>query len=303
MPTGKNWLKFFYVNISYVLYLTVIIYYIQVSNIKENWPLYRCNPIYMPLADDVNSNFIYCIQNMQTSYMGYLLQPLTFLTNSISNSINDLTNDINMNRAMFNNVRNSNSFITDSIFGVFLNLVIEFQKIIIGIKDLIGKTIGTMTTFLYVLDGSVLTMKSLWVGSNGNVVPGDLVRNLGKCFYPYTRIQLKNGLIKCIKDIDLGDVLEDGTIVETVMKIDNKRECLPLYVIYRGGINGDDIYVTGSHLVYDKKQNKFIRAENYSGAFMSRLQTDYFNCLITNTHRIKIGNEIFWDWEDHFVKT
>jgi hypothetical protein len=82
MPTGKNWLKFFYVNISYVLYLTVIIYYIQVSNIKENWPLYRCNPIYMPLADDVNSNFIYCIQNMQTSYMGYLLQPLTFLTNS-----------------------------------------------------------------------------------------------------------------------------------------------------------------------------------------------------------------------------
>ncbi len=27
-----------------------------------------------------------------------------------------------------------------------------------------------------------------------------------------------------------------------------------------------------------------------------------FSCLITNTHKIPIGKELFWDWEDHFVK-
>ena len=30
----------------------------------------------MPLADDVQSNFIYCIQSMQTNFMAYLLEPL-----------------------------------------------------------------------------------------------------------------------------------------------------------------------------------------------------------------------------------
>ena len=65
MPTGQTWLKFIYVNISYLLYLTVIIYYIQVSKIKENWPLYRCNPSYWIFSDNISDDFTYCVQNTQ----------------------------------------------------------------------------------------------------------------------------------------------------------------------------------------------------------------------------------------------
>ena len=297
MPTGKNWVNFLYVNIAFGIYIAGVFYYSQVAQIKANWPLYRCNPIYMPLADNLEENFIYCVQSMQTNFMGYLLQPLTFITNTIGSLLNNFMEEIQFVRAMFNKIRTFFSSIIQNVFGVFLNLVIEFQKITIGIMDLIGKIIGVMVSLLYVIDGSILTMKSTWNGP-----PGQIVRALGKCFYPHTPIRLLNGDVKSIKDVDLGDVLEDGSIVESVMKIDNKREKIPLYVIKGEGVNSEDIYVTGSHLVFDKSCKKFINVENYNKATITNFQTDWFSCLITSNNKIPIGNELFWDWEDHFVK-
>ena len=297
MPSGKNWVNFVYVNLAFALYIAGVFYYNQVAEIKANWPLYRCNPLYMPLATDVPNNFIYCIQNMQINFMGYLLEPLTFLTSSINFILSDFLDAINMVRAMFSKIRGFITSIIQSVFGVFLNLVIEFQKITIGIKDLIGKTIGIMTTLMYVIDGSVLTMKSAWNGP-----PGQLVQALGKCFYPHTIVKLQNGVTKEMKDIDLGDILENGAVVESVLKIDNKKERKPLYVIYKGGVNKENIYVTGSHLVFDKNNNKYVKVCQYSKAVKSIVETDWFSCLITSNHTIPIGYELFWDWEDHFVK-
>jgi hypothetical protein len=297
MPSGKNWIYFLYVNLAFILYIIGVFYYSQVAIIKADWPLYRCNPMYMPLADNVEENFVYCVQSMQTNFMGYLLQPLTFITGSLGTMLNGFMDEINSIRAMFNKIRTFFSSIVENIFGVFLNLVIEFQKITIGITDLIGKTIGIMVSLMYVMDGSVKTMQSTWNGP-----PGQMVKALGKCFHPNTLVKLKNGEIKAMKDISLGDVLEDESIVESVMKIDNKREPEPLYVIKKGGMNEDDIYVTGSHLVYDKSKHKFIKIKKYVKAELTDKKVDWFSCLITNTHKIPIGNEVFWDWEDHFFK-
>lgn len=298
MPTGKNWINFIYVNLGFAAYILGTYMLTSIEEIKANWPAYRCNPMYMPLSDDIQKDFSYCIQNIQTNFMGYLLQPLTFITSSLSGLMGSFLDQINAIRGMFNKIRTFISDIIQSVFGVFLNLIIEFQKIIIGIKDLIGKTIGIMTTLLYVMDGSIKTMNSAWNGP-----PGQLVKALGKCFYPETKMKLKNGNIVAMKDINLGDILENGSIVESTMKIDNKIEPVPLYVIKNAGIDGEDIYITGSHLVFDKEQNKFIKVENYNKAFKSELKIDWFSCLITNDHKIHIGDEIFWDWEDHFVKT
>jgi hypothetical protein len=297
MPSGKNWVNFIYVNLAFAIYVGAIFYYSQVAQIKAQWPLYRCNPMYMPLADNMEENFVYCVQSMQTNFMGHLLQPLTFITSSLGGVLGGFMGEINDIRAMFDKIRTFISDTIQSIFGVFLNLVIEFQRITMGIKDLIGKTIGVMVSLMYIMDGSIKTMNSTWNGP-----PGQLVRTLGKCFHPSTNVQLQNGNIKSMKDIDLGDILEDGAIVESVMKIDNIRDRAPLYIIRNGGVRSADIYVTGSHLVYDDTIKNFIKVENYAGAEIAVLEADWFSCLITSNHRIKIGQHLFWDWEDHFVK-
>jgi hypothetical protein len=297
MPSGKNWIYFIYINLAFGLYMAGVFYFNQLEEIKANWPLYRCNPMYMPLADDVESNFTHCIQTMQSDYMGHLLQPLTFVTSSITDLLGGFLGEINMVRAMFDKIRKFLSSIIENVFGVFLNLVIEFQRITIGIKDLIGKTVGIMVSLMYVMDGSIKTMNSTWNGP-----PGQIVKALGKCFHPDTKIKLKNGDTKQMKNIDLGDILENGSIVEAVMKIDNLKNPVPLYELKGRGINKKSIYVTGSHLVFNNITNDFCKVENYYKSDKTTVTTDWFSCLITNDHKIQIENEIFWDWEDHFVK-
>ena len=297
MPSGKNWIHFLYVNIAFAIYIAGVIYYSQISEIKANWPLYRCNPMYMVLADDVEQNFTYCIQSIQTNFMGYLLAPITYITGTLGTQMSGFMNDIQNIRAMFDKIRTFFTSIVQSIFGVFLNLVIEFQRITIGIKDLIGKTVGIMVSLMYIMDGSVKTMNSTWNGP-----PGQMVRALGKCFHPHTKVQLKNGTIKYMKNIDLGDVLQDGSTVESILKIDNKKHPIPLYSI-PNGVNGENIFVTGSHLVFDPFSKTFIKVEHYRNAKLTTTSCDWFSCLITDTHTIQLGKETFWDWEDHFVKT
>lgn len=298
MPTGKNWLYFIYVNVGFILYTVATYYLSSIKEIKDNWPLYRCNPMYMPLSDDMSTDFTYCIQNTTSSLMGYMLEPLTFITSSLASMGGDFSNQINSIRGMFDKIRTFVSSIFQSIFGVFLNIIIEFQKIIIGMKDLIGKTIGMLVTLMYVMDGSIKTMNSAWKGPSGQ-----LVRALGKCFHPETKIKLKNGNIVSIKDINLGDILENDSVVYSTMKIDNKNNVEDLYCIKEKGVNGADIHVTGSHLIFDDSRKKFVKVSEYNKAIKSKLKTDWFSCLITSDHKIKIGSEIFWDWEDHFIKT
>ena len=222
--------------------------------------------------------------------MGYLLKPLNYMITALTSIGGLFSEAINNVRIMFSSIRDFVTEIIENVFGVFLNLVVEFQKIIISIKDMVGKMIGIVVTIMYVLDGSIKTMKSAWAGP-----PGQLVRVIGSCFHPKTEITLANGTHCAIENAPLGSELLDGGKIFAVLKIDNpKKE--PLYKI-KG--KDQDIYVTGEHFVFDKINHKWIKVKNYKDAeFQPDFIPEYFSCLITTNRRIQIDDEIFWDWED-----
>lgn len=292
MPSIKSWIDFIFLNIGFIILMLSIIYIVSVEEIKENWPIYRCNPTYMFLADDVSENFNYCIQNTTKSLMGHMLQPITFITSTLGATMGSFVEQINSTRGMMNKIRTFVPNIFQNIFGSFTVLIIEFQKISIGIKDIMGKTTGLMVSVLHILDGSTKTVDSGF----------RYIRGIGRCFHPDTLIELKCGETKKMQNLNLGDILKDGSTVESVMKIDNKKDRLPLYVLNGSGTNRENIYVTGSHYVYDSDKSQFIRIENYKKAQLSDVYTEWFSCLITDTHKIPIGNEIFWDWEDYILR-
>ena len=296
MPTMKNYLNFIYVNLGFVAQIAVMMYFKSALEIKKNWPLYRCNPPYWVFSDNISEDFTYCVQNTQTNLMGYLLEPLNYMVSSLSSIGGEIGESINNIRYMINNIRTFVSDIIQNVFGVFFNLIVEFQKITISIKDMVGKMIGIVVTILYVLDGSIKTMNSTWAGPTGQ-----LVRAMGSCFHPETRVKLKNGEIFMMKDLPLGAELEDGGKVFSVMKIANFNRD-KLYEI-NGGVDGEPIFVTGSHFIFDKENNKWIQIKNYNQSFaQDEKQIDWFSCLITTTRHIKIGNQLFWDWEDDEIK-
>lgn len=291
MPTGQNWMNFIYVNLGFISQVLIMYYFTALVDIKKNWPKYRCNPMYMPLSDNLEEDFTYCVQNTQVNLMGYLLQPITYLISTLNSMGSGFTKDINSIRDIVSYVRTFVTSIVENIFGVFANLVIEFQVIIIGIKDMVGKLIGIMVSLLYILDGSVKTMNSAWNGP-----PGQMVRSLSSCFYPNTDVKLKNGTIVLMRDIQPGAVLENGSKVHAVMKIDNSGE--DLYEI-PNGVDNQTIYVTGSHFVYDEEKCMFVRVKHYRHAKKSnKKQPLWYSSLITTDNKIKIGGHLFWDWED-----
>ena len=147
---------------------------VGIKNIKDNWPEYRCNPTIMPFAGtfghDVMSNFTHCIQNTQTDFMGYLLQPLNYLMSVVNKSICGLIESIQDIRSFINVFRNMLASIVQSIFGVFINILTQFQFILIKMKDMMGKIVGIMATMMYILQGTVMTMQSSWNGPPGQMV-------------------------------------------------------------------------------------------------------------------------------------
>jgi len=296
MPKGQDWFYFIYVQVGFLIQIFAMFYFSAIADIKKDWPKYRCNPIFMPLSDNIEKDFVYCIQTMQTNFMGYLLQPINYILNVLSSFGTDFTQSLNLVRTSLSSTRSLFTSITQNIFGVFLNLVIEFQKITIGIKDLVGKIIGIMVTVMYLIDGSVKTLQSTWNGP-----PGQMVKALGGlCFHPDTKITLKNGTTKTLREVDLGDVLQNNSRIHATMKIDNvTKEC---YYRMPGTRDDTDILVTGSHLVFCNKISRFIEVKDHPDAVKTEEIGDWFTCFITDDHTLQIDQYIFWDWEDDVMK-
>jgi hypothetical protein len=297
MPTLQNYFGFVMINLAFIAQVVAMAYFRAAADVKENWPLYRCNPPYWVFSENIDDDFTYCVQNTQMNTMGDLLQPMTYLVSNLTAFSGDLSESLNNMRKMISGIRGFTGNIVQNIFGIFLNLIIEFQKMIIAIKDMVGKLIGVVMTILYVLDGSIKTINSVWNGP-----PGQLVKNIGSCFHPETKIKVKSGETYAMKDLPLGVELEDGGKVFAVLKVDNvKKE--PLYKIKdinnKGTNKTDTIYVTGNHFILDPTTNKFIKVKDYKDAeLQTEVYSDWFSCLITTNRRIKIGKHIFWDWED-----
>ncbi len=297
-----------FIIVVFVMLMLISIIAIGKQKIEDDWPSYRCNPAVMPFASafgqDAATNFTYCIQTMQSSYMDYLLQPMTYNLGVVGDLGKEISTAINYARYFISNLRDMITSIVQSIFGVFLNILIEFQRMIIAIKDMMGKMVAVLATLMYTLDGSVLTMQSTWNGA-----PGQMVRAI--CFHPDTLVKCKDGTLHKMKDLPLNAKLKNGAIVHSVMKLSNLEEeenqVENMYAM--AGENKSTVFVTGSHLVYDKEQSRFIDVEEFSKLCILRgeagkcrpvdLDCPELSCLITSNHTIPIGSWIFHDWEDN----
>ena len=120
----------------------------------------------------------------------------------------------------------------------------------------------------------------------------------GGCFSPQTPIKLQNGDLIHMKDVELGDVLTNGSTVTAVMKIKIQNE--PYYKIY--SLNLDKhIYVTGTHYVKHRHENDYVQVKHFPEAKITDTFDSVVYCLITDDHKIPIGEHVFWDWEDNLL--
>ena len=264
------------------------------AKIRDNWDVYKCNPAYMPFSKsikgiDPEENMIGCMKNMSGDAMGYVLEPIEMsldvvkvLIGTIIDTISDLqgfaTTMSSSNISMFGSLADSIGGVSD----VFSNSIDKLM-------DAIYRTTSIATVLQYMSQGVVLTAESL---------------NNALCFHPNTLIKLQDGTQKKMKDVVLGDIIENGSIVEGTLQLNNvdlqgniKNN---FYKIKNNKNPSEDIYVTGQHLVFDSTKNIYLRVEKYDKAVLTNTNSKTLVCLITSDHRIIIGDQIFWDWEDEW---
>ena len=116
-------------------------------------------------------------------------------------------------------------------------------------------------------------------------------RRRRRCFAPETIIKLQNGESRKIQELELGDVLVNGSVVDATMKIKNQDD--PYYKL------PGDILVTGSH--YVKDGDTFKQVKNLPNAEATTQVDSVVYCLVTSDHKIPVGDYVFWDWEDNLV--
>lgn len=301
MKTSDVTLTFFILILFALLFATNILQ-VGIKRIKDNWPKYRCQPEIMPFAwlfgHNTQENFTYCIQTMSKNYMKYKNQPLHYNMNLLGKTSKELSDSLNSGRAYISNFRGFTSNIVENVFGVFLNILIEFQKLSIQVKDTYGKTTGVLATLTHTLTGSNMSMNSVWSGP-----PGQTVRALENiCFSPETLLQTENNNFISISDISLNTILKNGSKVLAVMKISNEDENGEQYeALYEvnNGENNETIYVTGSHLVFYPPYKHFIKVRDMPESKKSDKKDLVLYCLITSDHTIPIGKWLFHDWEDN----
>ena len=276
---------------------------VGLKKIKQKWPEYRCNPMVMPFASqfgfDPMLNFTQCIGNMQSDSMNFFLEPVHYLLSIMGGLGKELTDALNMIRRVIAFIRGMVGNIVGDIFGVFLNILIQVQTMMIKLKDMAMKIIGICVTILYVMGSSMKLGQSIWKGPIGGIL-----RTL--CFKDTTKIKLQQfDKLQNISDIHLGDILEDGAIVIGKLQLKGDKSN-PYYRIWSDKLN-DYIYVTGEHRIL-KKDNEgkelddifenYIKVSTCSYAEKTNEYDDVLHCLITSNHRIQVGEFSFWDWED-----
>jgi hypothetical protein len=168
----------------------------------------------------------------------------------------------------------------------FVNFIIKVVLIIMGIiAALFVILFFGLVPFLFIL----LTTVSVLVA--GGVDAGGFSSVF--CFDPNTTVQLQDGRKKRLKEIQIGEVLEDGGTVEGILKSIGQEQ---MY-----SING--IFVSGSHLIWSSDLEEWVPVESIPNAMPILAKPEYLLSLRTSTRKIVLRDAqnkpyFFRDWEE-----
>ncbi len=153
------------------------------DSIRSNWSLYRCNPAMLPFASyfapkgtliTSEENFAYCTQTMLSSFAPNIMQPFAYLQSMTVDMMGSISSSLQSSKGEFSSFKFGASGIFQSLFKVFINIIIQFNILSIKMTDTQGKLTGIVSTVMYIMTTVLYTFEGMWNG-----VPGAMIRAIG----------------------------------------------------------------------------------------------------------------------------
>ena len=136
-----------FIVVIFIICNIVTIFISIMSDIKKNWPLYRCNPMIMPFAGYFGhkpiTNFGICISEMQNGMMSFFTNPLDLQMFGMLNLFSSIRDSLNGFREFSAMLKNGFGLSFINLFGVFGNMAVYFQKLLITLKSAVYKILAT----------------------------------------------------------------------------------------------------------------------------------------------------------------
>jgi len=160
---------------------TAMAYAVSRNEIQNNWPVYRCNPMIMPMAGSLSpdgmstsDNFTYCIQDVARSFAPTITAPLQYVQAMTIDSLNSTASGQESTLKNQNILQKNSAMGIGSVLGVFVGVVVEFKVMLARIADAQARMSAVMATLMYIVTSVQFTFQSMWNG-----IPGAMIRAFG----------------------------------------------------------------------------------------------------------------------------
>jgi len=203
------------------------------------------------------------------------------LNTSMAGALNDGMQDA---RGMFNQTRTLFAGALGDAYAVMMNIVIQMVRMGLKTKDIAGKMGGATAAIANATQGAMLSGESFL---NGPIMA--VLKVL--CFTGTTPVELADGRTVKMRGVNIGDVLKGGSIVTGVMQFANVTQSR-MYSLPQC-----DARVSGSHLVRGPN-GRFIPVCEHPEAVLTDERPELVYSLTTSDNLIRLGNIIFWDYND-----
>lgn len=136
---------------TFFLAITGVAYYHLFGNlrkVRDNWSLYRCNPVYMPFASWIDSsistesNFIHCMNQIGKEVIGHNNDVFGSLLSVISEGIGTLLSPLKIFRALLSRIRGFVLSFTNSTLGKVNGPVSAMSYYLNKIQDILRRFVG-----------------------------------------------------------------------------------------------------------------------------------------------------------------
>ena len=339
-------------------YLTFNVYFRnKLEVIRADWPNKRCNALVMPFAGHIikmpgqtpleftASNFTSCINEILGEASTVIMEPFRVTFMILNEAVAELIATLQKIRIFMEKFRASFNDALTQIYNKISTAILTSIEFASTIKDTVAKISGTLTTLLYAVIGSYMSLESmikiiidntvlilviiasiattffiisafmgplafipiaygvstvligLAIGIPMMIMNLKLTRvmelstpslpGIPGCFCKNTKIELIDENTKQIKDINVGDVLHDGSVVTCTIKFNATRQ--EMYNLH-------GVIVTGYHRVL--LDNKWIYVKEHPASILIKNIEKYVYCLNTTSKQIIINDIIFSDWDD-----
>jgi hypothetical protein len=255
----------------------------NLQDLKDNWPVYRCNPAYMPFAGligkDPFKNFTDCTMKSFQDYTGFIVDPIMAQFSQVTGVVSQIGGAMNDMRGMMAQTRTGFLGIVGTVFGKIQNLMSQFQYIIVRMRTLMARLVGIMMSFVYIFYSGQQTGASLINGPVGRTM------NF-LCFDEDTQLKTNSGKIVYMRDLKLGDILPNNNSVTSIYSIDGTN--VPMFLL-------DGTKVSGGHKVW--YNDKFIPVAEHPDAVRTS-DSKHLVCINTQLRKFSIGRNMFMDFTE-----